>query len=75
MQLWGFSATSIAGKEDRYIPISIMGLCLAVAFIYVMMKANDIRTLDDRLFKQANMLFYISCLIDACENKVGWRNS
>lgn len=69
VQLWGFSATAIAEAEYRYIPIAAMGLSLSVAFIYVMTKVSDITTLDERLFKQANMLFYISCLIAAVENK------
>ncbi len=51
VQMWGFSATAIAKKDDRYIPISIMGLCLCIAFIYAMTKVKDISTLDDKLFK------------------------
>jgi len=51
VQLWGFSATAISEKEYRYVPLSIMGLCIAIAFIYVMTKVNDISTLNERLFK------------------------
>jgi hypothetical protein len=31
--------------------------------------ANDMKTLDKSLFRQDTMLFYISCLIAAVENK------
>jgi hypothetical protein len=75
VQLWGASATAITEKQYRYIPIAVMGLALCVAFIYAMTKVNDIKTLDEKLFKQANMLFYISCLIAAVDNKKQWRNA
>lgn len=74
IQLWGFSATAIAEAEYRYIPITLMGASLCIAFVYIMTKVNDVKTLDNRLYKQSNMLFYISCLIAATENKQSWRN-
>ena len=67
--LWGFSATAISEHEYRYFPIALMGSSLAISFIYVMDTANDMKTLDKSLFRQDTMLFYISCLIAAVENK------
>jgi hypothetical protein len=75
VELWGFAATALVDEKQRYIPIAIMGGCLAVAFIYLMTKVNDIQTLDEKRFKQANLLFYIGCLATAVENKRQWRNA
>lgn len=75
VELWGFSATAVTEAEFRYIPVAIMSGVLALTFIYIMTKVNDLNTLDGKLFKQANMLFYISCLIGAVGNKKQWRNA
>ena len=72
--LWGFSATAISEHEYRYFPIALMGSSLAIGFIYIMDTANDMKTLDKSLFRQDTMLFYISCLIAAVENKQQWRS-
>ena len=69
VELWGFSATAVTEAKYRYIPVAIMSGVLALAFIYIMTKVNDLNTLDGKLFKQANMLFYISCLVGAVGNK------
>jgi len=63
--LWGFSATALARPEQRFIPIVVIGVALAIAFLYVVDKANDAETLDKKLFKQASIVFFITCLIEA----------
>lgn len=75
VELWGFSATAVAERDKRYIPIAIMSGVIGLAFIYLMTKVNDLSTLDGKLFKQANMSFYICCLADAVSKKKEWRNN
>ena len=49
--LWAFSTTIIADKSWRYIPLSIIGLALAFAYIYIIEKQVDATTIDRKLFK------------------------
>ena len=73
--LWAFSATIIADKSWRYIPLSLIGITLAFAFIYIIEKNVNATTVDRKFFKQATQLFYISCLVTATEYKKKWRNA
>lgn len=72
--LWAFSCTIIAPKEWRYIPLSIIGIALAFAYIYILEKNVDATTVDRKFFKQGTSLFYTSCMITATEYKKKWRN-
>ena len=51
----------------------MIGLALALAFLYVVDKANEATTLDKKLFQQASIVFFITCLISATESKIQWR--
>ena len=73
--LWAFSTTIIADKQWRYIPLSIIGITLAFAYIYIIEKNVDATTIDRKFFKQSTLLFYTSCLVTATEYKKNWRNS
>lgn len=72
--MWAFSTTIIAEKQWRYIPLSIIGLMLAFAYIYAIEKNVDATTIDRKFFKQATQLFYTSCLVSATDQKKRWRN-
>ena len=72
--LWAFSTTIIAEKKWRYIPLSIIGITLAFAYIYIIEKNVDATTIDRKFFKQATPLFYTSCLVTATDYKKRWRN-
>ena len=73
--LWAFSTTIIAEKSWRYIPLSIIGIALAFAYIYIIEKNVDAKTIDRKFFKQATALFYTSCLVTATDYKRKWRNA
>ena len=49
--LWAFSTTIIADKTWRYIPLSIIGIALALAYIYIIEKNVDATTIDRKFFK------------------------
>ena len=49
--LWAFSTTIIAEKKWRYIPLSIIGITLAFAYIYIIEKNVDATTIDRKFFK------------------------
>ena len=72
--LWAFSATIIADKSWRYIPLSLIGITLAFDYIYMIEKNVKATTIDRKFFKQATQLFYQSCLVTATEYKRKWRN-
>ena len=72
--MWAFSTTIIADKEWRYIPLSVIGLTLAFAYIYAIEKNVAATTIDRKFFKQATQLFYTSCLVSATDQKKRWRN-
>ena len=73
--LWAFSTTIIADKTWRYIPLSIIGITLALAYIYIIEKNVDANTVDRKFFKQSTLLFFTSCLVTATEYKKNWRNA
>ena len=73
--LWAFSSTIIVKQEWRYIPLQIISLSLAFAFIYIIEKNVDATTIDRKFFKQATSLFYTSCLATATDYKKKWRNA
>ena len=73
--LWAFSCTIISPKQWRYIPLSIIGITLAFAYIYVIEKNVDATTIDRKFFKQGTSLFYTSCLVTATDKKRKWRNN
>ena len=54
--------------------MSIIGTALACAYIYIIEKNVEARTVDRKFFKQATKLFYTSCLVTAIEYKKKWRN-
>ena len=72
--LWAFCSTIIAEKQWRFLPLSIIGISLAFAFIYIIEKNVDATTIDRKFFKQATPLFYTSCLVTATDYKKRWRN-
>ena len=72
--LWAFSTTIITDKKWRYIPLSIIGITLAFAYIYIIEKNVDATTINRKFFKQATPLFYTSCLVTATDYKKNWRN-
>ena len=49
--LWAFSTVIIAEKTWRYIPLSIIGITLAFAYIYLIEKNVDATTVDRKFFK------------------------
>ena len=49
--LWAFSTTIVADKEWRYIPLSIIGLALDFAYIYIIEKNANATTIDRKFFK------------------------
>jgi len=73
--LWAFSATIIADKSWRHIPLSLIGITLAFTFIYMIEKNVAATTIDRKFFKQATQLFYTSCLVTATDYKKKWRNA
>ena len=73
--LWSFCCTIIAEKEWRYIPLSVIGIALACAYIYIVEKNADASTVDRKFFKQGTQLFYTSCLFTATDFKKKWRNA
>ena len=73
--LWAFSTTIVAKQDWRYIPLSIIGITLAFAYIYIIEKNVDATTIDRKFFKQATALFYTSCLATATDYKKKWRNT
>ena len=73
--LWAFSSTIIVKQEWRYIPLQIISLSLAFAFIYIIEKNVDATTIDRKFFKQATSLFYTSCLATATDYKKKWRKA
>ena len=73
--LWAFSATIIVDRSWRYIPLSLIGITLAFIYIYILEKNVNATTIDRKFFKQANKLFYSSCLVTATEYKKKWRNA
>ena len=54
--------------------MSIIGITLAFAYIYIIEKNVDATTIDRKFFKQSTLLFYTSCLVTATEYKKNWRN-
>ena len=73
--VWSFAQVLQSPDDLRWIPISTMALAMGLSSLYVIDRKNNSNTIDGKVFKQATLKFYVSCLESATANKARWRGN